>query len=68
MIAFPSPQMTAPRSPAEPATPDEASRLSRIMDYAEPWSPNYFKLRKALGPYKAGEFIDRITLETLLFS
>ena len=45
----------------------EAARVSRILDFAEPWQVNYFKLRKPLGHYKAGEFIDRITLEHLLF-
>lgn len=67
MIAFPTTERAPLKCPAQPATPDEASRLSRILDYAEAWSENYFKLRKPLGPFKAGEFIDRITLEALLF-
>lgn len=45
----------------------EDSRLvSLILDYAQPWSLNYFRLRKPLGPYRAGEFVDRITLVVLL--
>lgn len=68
MIAFPSTAArVAPAYKAQPETPDEAARLSRILDYAEAWSLNYFKLRKPLGPYKAGEFIDRITFEAMLF-
>jgi hypothetical protein len=67
MIAFPTTTRTPIPCPAQPATPDEAQRLSRLLDYAEPWSENYFKLRKNLGAYRAGEFIDRITLEALLF-
>lgn len=68
MIAFPSTAARAtPAYKAQPETPDEAARVSRLLDYATPWSLNYFKLRKPLGAFKAGEFIDRITLEALLF-
>lgn len=45
----------------------EGERISRILDYSEPHSTNLFQLRKPLGRYAAGEFIDRITLEALLF-
>lgn len=44
----------------------EDAKATTILDYAEPLNANYFKLRKKLGPYAAGEFVDRITLETLL--
>jgi hypothetical protein len=47
-------------------SPAEAELVSRILDCAEPWGWNYFRLRKALGPYLAGDFVDRITLEVLL--